>query len=220
MIDISGGKVNRISGESIVEDLIAEIGKISGNDRLSGFVKEYNKEFKNPLYPYPYFEDFSEPLILRTMKGPLTLYALALNGQVIIDLAAILEQYTKIYIAELFSAIPARKKLVEDLVEFQFLDKLAKDLVAFEIWDKQDADDIKKLKEARNTLTHKNVDKISNKFNNGKPISITEIDLVMSGQEVLPYIMMTIRLLFKLVYRFYSKTDQYLAAQQILEGSQ
>jgi hypothetical protein len=44
--------------------------------------------------------------------------------------------------------------------------------------------------------------------------------LVMSGQEILPDIMMTIRLLFKLVYRFFSKTDQYLAAKQILEGSQ
>jgi hypothetical protein len=176
MVNIRG-KVNRISAESITRELIGEIGKISSNDRLSRFVKEYNKEFKNPRYPYRYFEDVSEPLILRTMKGPLALYALALNGQVIIDLATILEQYAITYISELFSAIPARKKLVEDLVKFRFLNELANHLVTFKIWDKKDADNIEKLKEKKDGLAHKHVKIVSNKFNNGKPISITEIDL-------------------------------------------
>jgi hypothetical protein len=75
---------------------------------------------------------------------------------------------------------------------------------------------VEKLKKARDGLAHKNAEIVSNKFNNGKPISITEIDLVMSGQEVLPYIMMTIRRLFKLVDRWFS--DRYIATKQILDG--
>jgi hypothetical protein len=42
---------------------------------------------------------------------------------------AILEQYAIIYIPELFSAIPARQKLVEDLLQRRSLDKLARNLV-------------------------------------------------------------------------------------------
>jgi hypothetical protein len=85
-----------------------------------------------------------------------------------------------------------------------------------EIWEEEDAKAVEKLKKARDGLAHKNAEIVSNKFNNGKPISITEIDLVMSGQEVLPYIMMTIRLLFKLVDRWFS--DRYIATKQTLDG--
>jgi hypothetical protein len=55
-------------------------------------------------------------------------------------------------------------------------------------------------------------------LNNGKPISIPEIDLVMSRVDVLPYIMLTIRLLVKMADRFWSKTDRVIIAQQIMDG--
>ena len=165
-----------------------------------------------------FFLDVLQPNILRLMKGTITLYALNMNGQVLIDLAAILERYAIIHITELFRSFPARQELVRDLLERQFLDKLAEHLVTLGIWDKEDQKDAKKLKKARDGIAHKNVEIVRKELNNGKPASIPEIDLVMSRKDVLPYIMMTVRLLLKLMDRFFSKTDRGIIAQQIMEG--
>jgi len=74
---------------------------------------DYNKEFKKQELMLPsLFRDVGEPNILRLIKGPLTLYALNMNGQVLIDLAGILERYAIIYITELFESFPARQDVV------------------------------------------------------------------------------------------------------------
>jgi hypothetical protein len=59
-----------------------------------------------------FFRDVIQPYILTIMRGPLTLYALNMNGQVLIDLAGILERYAIIYITELFGSFPARQDVV------------------------------------------------------------------------------------------------------------
>jgi hypothetical protein len=83
------------------------------------------------------------------MRGPLTLYALNMNGQVLIDLAGILERYAIIYITELFGSFPARQDVVRQLLERQFLDKLAKHLIILGLWDKKDENEILKLKKSK-----------------------------------------------------------------------
>jgi len=133
-------------------------------------------------------------------------------------LAGILERYAIIYITELFDSCPARQAAVRQLLERQFLDKLAKYLIILGLWDKKDENEILKLKKARNGVAHKNIEIVRKELNNGKPISVLEIDLVMSKKDVLPYIMLTIRLLVKMVDRFWSKTDRSIIAQQIMEG--
>jgi hypothetical protein len=212
----SRDEFNSISAESFASHLITEIeSKIStGSTRLDIFVNQYNKEFKTHEFMNPIFRDVYQPNILRLMTGPLTLYALKMNGQVLIELAAILERYAIMYITELFSPFPERQDMVRELVERQFLEKLAIQLIRLGLWDKDDLRDVRELKRKRDRLAHKNVEK----FDNGKTISILEIDLLMSRRDVLPYIMVTIRLLLKLMDRFFSKTVRGIIAQQIMEG--
>jgi hypothetical protein len=211
---------NSLTAESFARDLIKEIeSKISvSSRRLDLFVNLYNKEFKRQESMGILFRDVYLPNILRLMKGPLTLYALKMNGQVLIELAAILERYAIIQITELFSSFPSRQKIVRELIEKQFLDKLAKQLIVLGLWDKEDEKDVSKLKKARDGIAHKNLEIVSKELNNGKPVFIVEMDLVMSRKNVLPHIIMTARLLLKLMDRFFSKTDRGIIAQQILEG--
>jgi hypothetical protein len=49
------------------------------------------------------------------------LYALNMNGQVILDLAGILERYAITCIVELFHSFPDRQRVVERLIEKKLL---------------------------------------------------------------------------------------------------
>src|SRR5215469_7524649 len=220
MISIEPRKDNKsITADSFVSDLITQIRSgTTDSNRLQLFVMRYNKEFKKQELMSTFFRDVIQPLILTLMKGPLTLYALNMNGQVLIDLAGILERYAIIYITELFESFPARQDVVRQLLERQFLDKLAKHLIILGLWDKKDENEILKLKKARDGVAHKNIEIVRKELNNGKPISVLEIDLVMSKKDVLPYIMLTIHLLVKMVDRFWSKTDRAIIARQIMDG--
>jgi hypothetical protein len=84
-----------------------------------------------------------------------------MNGQVLIDLAGILEQYAIIYITELFRSFPARQDVVRQLLERQFLDRLAKHLIILWLWDEKDEKEIQKLKKARDAVAHKNVEVVT-----------------------------------------------------------
>jgi hypothetical protein len=57
------------------------------------------------------------------------------------------------------------------------------------------------------------VAKISKALNNGKPVLILDIDLVMSKKDVLPYIITTARLILKLMDGFFSITDRGIITQ-------
>jgi hypothetical protein len=88
MIKVQGSRngANSITAESFVRDLFKEIeSKISVcSRRLDLFVNLYNKEFKRQEYMGIFFHDIFQPNILILLKGPLILYALKMNGQVLI----------------------------------------------------------------------------------------------------------------------------------------
>ena len=55
-------------------------------------------------------------------------------------------------------------------------------------------------------VAHKNINKLKGILTSNESvssISIPEIDVAMSGFDVMPYMLMTIRLLFKLLDRFF-----------------
>jgi hypothetical protein len=80
-----------ITADSFVNDLITQIqSRTTDSKRLQLFIMYYNKEFKKYELMSTYFRDVIQPHILTLMRGPLTLYALNMNGQVLIDLAGIL----------------------------------------------------------------------------------------------------------------------------------
>jgi hypothetical protein len=148
MIDEPRKDNKSTTADSFVRDLITEIqSKTTDSNRLNKFVMHYNKEFKKQqLMMKSLFRDVSEPDILRLIKGPLTLYALNMNGQALIDLAGILERCAIIYITELFRSFPARQDVVRELLSRQSLDKLADHLIKLGLWDEKDRKDIRTLK--------------------------------------------------------------------------
>jgi hypothetical protein len=172
MIDLEFRKDDKsITADSFVSDLITEIqSRTTDSNRLHRFAIHYNKEFKKQQLMDIFFRYVIQPDILELMKGPLTLYALNMNGQVLIDLAGILERYAIIYITELFGSFPARQDVVRQLLERQFLYKLAKHLIILGLWDKKDEKEILKLQKARNGVAHKNEEIVRKELNNGKPI--------------------------------------------------
>lgn len=157
------------------------------------------------------------------MKGPLTLYALNLNGQVLIDLAGLLERYAIIYIEELFKSLRSiqlfveSKQAIEEILEKKSINELVKPLITLGLWDKGDRREIDKLYKKRNYIAHKNIKRIKGILNSGKDISVPEIDMAMSDFDVLPYVFITIRLLSKLLDRFLIKTERIRVAKALLE---
>lgn len=135
------------------------------------------------------------------MKGPLTLYGLNMNGQVLIDLVRVLERNSFIYIEELFKSLrsvqmfPETAQAYEEILEKKFLEEIARPLITLGLWDKEDAIKIEKLSKKRNYVSHKNIKKIQGFLSSKKSISIPEIDLAMSKFDVLPLIFLTIRLI-------------------------
>lgn len=186
--------------------------------KLQEFLKKYEKEFKEDLVYKGIVYDITETEVLYMMKGALTLYALNLNGQVLIELAGLLERYAIVYIEELKSLRSVQlfsdgQHAIEEILEKKFLDELAKHLITLGLWDKEDFKEVEKLLKKRNYVAHKNVKKIKGMLSSSKSISIPEIDIAMSGFDVLQFMFITIRLLFKLVDRFFIKTERYRIAR-------
>jgi hypothetical protein len=180
---------------------------------------------KTGFFQKLHLDDFVESQVLYMMKGPLILYALNMSGQLLIDLAGLLERYAIIYIEELFKSLrsiqlfPAALCVIEEMMEKRFLNELAKHLVTLEIWDKEDIRQVNKLYEKRNLVAHKNTKKIEAILNIGTAISVPEIDLAISIHfDVLPYVFITIRLLSKLIARSVEKLERYRVAQAIMDN--
>lgn len=56
------------------------------SSRVERFTREYKKRFKTDSFDILSTRDFVRAEVLQIMKGPLTLYASGMNGQVLIDL--------------------------------------------------------------------------------------------------------------------------------------
>jgi hypothetical protein len=212
--------------KTAVQQLATEISSktTDSSKRLQVFLEKYEKEFKQELADKRLSYDITETEVLRMMKGPLTFYALDMNGQVLIDLSGVLERNALIYIEELFKSLrsvqlfPEAAQAFEEILEKKFLEEIARPLITLGLWDKEDAIKIEKLSKKRNYVAHKNIKKIQGILSSKKSISIPEIDLAMSKFDVLPPMFLTIRLLFKLLDRFLLKTEKMRIAKELLEG--
>jgi hypothetical protein len=234
-------RTNRYSRsvETIVDDLITEIQSKLSTNSTKLKLKQFSQEYKNQFIRDNFFNkismrDFVQSEMLYIMKGPLTLYALNMNGQVLIDLAGLLERYAIIYVDYLFKSLksiqlfPDGQDLIDAMLEKKFLPELAKYLLKLGIWNNDDIKKVEKLNKKRNYVAHKNTRKIEaflesskTKSNTGKSnisISVLEVDLAMSKFNVLPYMFDTIGLLCKLLDRVSIKSERHRIAQALLDG--
>lgn len=97
-------------------------------------MEEYDRQFNERHY-FDFTFYFTQTEVLHIIKDPLTFYALNMNGQVLIDLAGLLERYAILYIEELFRSLrpvqlftDGQRALAESLGR-KSLDELAKHLV-------------------------------------------------------------------------------------------
>jgi hypothetical protein len=207
-----------MSAETLVNELVntvkSEVSKSS--EKLNKFIDEYNSKFENKAYGGDIY--ILSQVILPLLRGCLMLYTLNMNGQVILDLAGILERYAIMLVVELFHSFPDRQRVVEKLIEKKFLNELAELLIMLGLWDKSDKKSITRLKKIRDGIAHKNVKTISKMLNDGKIVSVLDIDVVMSKKDVLSYMLDTINLLLKLFRRYSTKTDRGIIAQKMIDG--
>ncbi len=219
-------KLHETPTSSIVLQLGKEIETKTANSsaKLRQFMEEYEKVFKKELPHKGLTFDITESRVMYMMKGALTFYALNMNGQVLIELAGLLERYAIAFIEELFWSLRSIQLLNEvqpvivGILEKKFLDELTKHLITLGLWDKEDEEEVKELYSRRNSVVHKNTRKIKAIVGSNKAIPIPDIDLAMSNFDVLPYMFITIKLLAKLLDRFIPKTERYRIATVILEG--
>jgi hypothetical protein len=142
----------------------------------------------------------------------------------LIDLAGLLERYTIIFIEELFKSLRSvqlfteAQDTIKKIMERKPLKDLATPLIILGLWDKGDERLVHKVYEKRNYIAHKNVKMIEGILSSNKSISVPEIDLAMSKFDVLPFMFITIRLLFKLFDRFILKTEKMRIAKELLDG--
>jgi hypothetical protein len=218
--------VNQIDSE-----LRSKVG--SASSRLKEFVQRYNSDFK-----FDFFKNFVIPDIesevLHIVKGPLMLYALQMNGQAIIDLAGLLERHVFLYIEEIFKSLasirnfPPGRSIILRMLENRRFPEIAEYLHVLGIWNKNEMNTAVKLYTTRNSIAHKNVKKIEGILLHGKKgpgkgnieeiISMLEIDLAMSGHDVVPDIFDSIRLLCKLFRESLTHNERYRMADALLQG--
>jgi hypothetical protein len=208
--------------KTIVDEVLGDIESktIGSLTKLQKFMEEYDRQF----HYFDFSFHFTQTEVLHIIKAPLTFYALNMNGQVLIDLAGLLERYAILYIEELFRSLRSvqlftdGQRALAELLGKKSLDELAKILVTLGLWDKGDEKEAEQLYDKRNYVAHKNITKIRAILSSSKSISIPEIDMAMSGFDVLPYIFITIRLLSKMIDRYVGKTERYRIAEKLLQA--
>jgi hypothetical protein len=190
-----------------IDETIAEIMSSLSNDlsnaksRLDRFVVAFNKRF-----PEHRAEDRGGAVAVTwaLMGSPLVLYALNLNGSVVIELHSILERFALRDAGE-HIALPSKRALVSGILERCNLLDSAVILQKLGIFDKEDIKFAETLTALRNGLAHKNPKRISNILLSGKKISFLDIDSVMSKHYCVPLIIKTIHLMVKMSKAKYRK---------------
>ena len=129
--------ISKAPAKTAIQQLVTDISSraTDSSKRLRVFMEKYEKEFKEELANKRLSFDITETEVLRMMKGPLTFYGLNMNGQVLLDLAGVLERYAIIYIEELFKSLrsvqlfPESKQAIEEILEKKFLEELTTPLI-------------------------------------------------------------------------------------------
>lgn len=176
----------------LIDSIKNDVPKAQG--KLEKFVDAFEDKFpsKNPLN-----RASAEALTWALMDGPLTLYALNMNGSAIIELHGILEAFAARDIANLFPP-PMRNTIKSRVIRRCTLEDLALILRDLGIWNDEDVKFVEKLKKLRNGVAHKNPKLISNTVLSGKEISMLDIDSLMVNVDCIPLIIKTIHLLHKM----------------------
>lgn len=135
---------------------------------------------------------------MQIMHVPLMLYSLNLNGPAIIELHGVFERFIIDTVSALFytsekEVMTLRKRILERRTLYD-LALILKDL---DIWDKDDMKFVKKLSRLRNALAHRNVKKLSKLVYSGRPISVFEIEDVMTDVDFISRIIRTLHLMIK-----------------------
>jgi hypothetical protein len=153
--------------KTIVDEVIAETkSKIAGSStKLQIFVEEYDRQFGERHFLDSLTFHYTQTEVFHIIKAALTFYALNMNGQVLIDLAGLLERYAILYIKELFKSLRSvqlfadGQRVLGDVLEKKSLKELAKHLVTLGLWDKEDKKEADRLYDKRNSVAHKNIKK-------------------------------------------------------------
>lgn len=160
--------------------------------RLDVFLEAFNTSFHGA-----HESGSAVALTWALMSGPITLYALELNGAALIELHAILERFALRDLSE-YVAKPKQRQVFDMLVDRRGLLDCAIAYVKLGVWDKKDQKFCIDLNRVRNGVAHKNPRTLSNALRTGRPLQILDIDQELAHVDVVPYILATIRLLIKL----------------------
>ena len=142
-----------------------------------------------------------DALVWALLGGPILLFSLGLNGPVIVEIQGILERLSIMEITNFLSSRdPHKKKIIEKLIERKSLVDLADILNKIGIWDSKDLAWANRITAIRNGAAHKNPRAIGLK-------SFLDVDASLAKFDVIPDIIMSIRLLHKLfLYSIRQKT--------------
>jgi len=169
-----------------------EHGLPSVRKRLKAFLRAFNRDFQNTQD-----RGAAESLVWALLEGPVTLYALKLNGPALVELHAVLERFAMRDLSE-YIAKSRRKAVFNALVGRAGLVDLATTYVELGVWNKRDQKFCVDLNRIRNGVAHKNPCTISNRIRSGRAIHIVDIDYVMAEVDIIPHIRTSIHLLVKL----------------------
>lgn len=167
--------------------------------RLDNFIIAFENEFpKGQDKESMKQRGAAEALTWALMGGPLTLYALNMNGPAIVDLHGVLERFVIREVSKHLSSSKEGAIVLSRIIERRTLPDLAQILLDLQIWDKEDVKFTKRLNTLRNGAAHKNPKTISNVVCSGRKISMLDVDSVMTDVDYIPLIISTIHLLMKM----------------------
>ena len=185
----------------ILTRTVYKIGTLLSNNssniesKLQKFVDAFNSKFPETDAKN---RSGAEVITWALMDTPLILYALNLNGSMMIELHGILERFA---VRETIDHLttPANRKIASGLLERSTLRDVVRVLQQLGIFDKEDIKFTEKLTAIRNGVAHKNPRNISKMLLSEKEISFLDIESAMKNVDCIPLIVGTIHLLVKML---------------------
>ncbi len=192
-------KLFQLNPSELIKNILEELNKSITNtsldslNRLKQFEKKYEIDFPN--HDDIFTRGMADGIIYAIFDEPLTLYALSMNSLCIIELHGIMERSLLREVPSLISA-KGMENHISKLLERKTLLDLSKILQGIKIFDEDDLKLIKKLKDLRDGIAHKNSKLISETLHGSNPQHIHDVDI--SDPLTITLILSCIRLLTKL----------------------
>ncbi len=201
--------------ESISSKKFNQQNLISLIDKLKENYRDFQKKSGNE-----YWEMLNERIFLyrlREMKGTLILYSYKFYGHAIIDLYGLLERTMIFILYDLLPTLKGRREVIDYLLNRNHLNNSAYCIKLMGIFNQKDLNKIDSLKKRRDSIAHKNIEKISSLFNR-KEISYLDIDSSLKGNDVKSLIIDSFYLLIKLYDGYRNLQNRGFLAQAIIEN--